>query len=213
MNEDSGQDTGVEGSASSPYWPGGPYDFDAFEREIGGDNDRAAALVAVGFLEWRVRESIKARLFVWDAPKTPRRKDFNPKMGSTVFGGEGGGRLGFVEQCRVAYCLGLLGRATFCDCEKIARIRNRFAHNPGVRSFDEDPEVMKLCDGLETPEILKKRVEDGLIPIGAFRKARLPVGRRERFVFAAHHIQAEMWLLVITKPVQWPQIDVEKHSW
>ena len=54
-----------------------------------------------------------------------------------------GGPLGnFKTKNQIAYAIGLYDEPMYKDINKIVKIRNAFAHKPGVRSFDDQP----VCD-------------------------------------------------------------------
>jgi hypothetical protein len=107
-------------------------------KELESQTDRGAAVLAAAFLEWRVRQSIAAAVKVRD------------KLDRILGTDDVGGELGFTDQCRLAYCLGLVGPIGLKDLEDVGRIRNRFAHQMGIRSFADD-RVRERCLNLKSP--------------------------------------------------------------
>ncbi|MGH9755001.1 MAG: DUF4145 domain-containing protein [Blastocatellia bacterium] len=59
------------------------------------------------------------------------------------------GILTFSTKITLAYSLGLIGRDEHDDLHIMRQIRNRFAHGPQERSF-EDEAIKLLCDSLKT---------------------------------------------------------------
>jgi len=156
--------------------------LDEFWKELKGQTDRGVAVLAVGYVEWRVREAIKVKCNVWDAHA--RR----------LFGDESkGGRLGFWEQSELAYSLGLLGAVELKDIEWLGQIRNKFAHNPTVRSFDH-PEIVRMTNKIETLKNRAKRLEDAFKDVPGVGKVNIPTQPRDIFIHAAHDIANALWL-------------------
>ncbi len=93
---------------------------------------------------------------------TPTGKTTPEPVGATIFGtDESPGKLGFFDQCRMAYCLGLVGQIGYFDLKLVAKVRNRFAHHMEVTSFSE-AEVAKLCGKLESPGMYDAMIRRGV---------------------------------------------------
>ena len=150
--------------------------------ELTKQTDRGAAVLAASHLEWRVRESIKIRFDIWDGHVTK------------LFGkGAKGGDLGFSDQRRIAYGLALIGPVAFVDLGLIGQIRNVFAHNPSVRSFDHKL-VSDLVKELQTTDVLAQRIEAATRHIPEVGEVHKPADRRDKYIKTAHHISIGLWL-------------------
>jgi hypothetical protein len=171
--------------------------FDDVLEELKSQTDRGAAVVGTSFLEWRVKNSIKMRLPHWDS------------QGDGLFGKElKNGALAFLDQCKMAYCLGLVGEAGFRDLERVAQIRNRFAHNLTVTSFVGDDAVAQRCKDLENVSGVlgswdKCRASDSKPLTKAETNKRL----RERFELTVRHAFLGLFAVVNMYDVAWPKVD------
>jgi hypothetical protein len=128
-------------------------DYKEIYDELMQQTERGAAVLGGAHIEWRVRQAIKHTMVEWDVVPTGRQT--SDPVGAYVFGDEiddSPGKLGFFDQCRVAYCMGLIGPIRLCDLKLVAKIRNRFAHHVEVRSFTEDREVREYCEKLQSPK-------------------------------------------------------------
>jgi hypothetical protein len=143
MTEESGQEAKDEGSVSAEtlqklFMLSTDDEYKLFLDELNTQNPRGLAVLGVAYLEWRTREAIKLRLTV------------NDKEADKLLGKEGkSGDLDFAEQCKLAYCLGLVGEDGLFDLNTLGQIRNKFAHGPLVRDFDHIS-VRDLCKNLRT---------------------------------------------------------------
>jgi hypothetical protein len=100
---------------------------------------RTVAILAAGYLERYLTDLIVSRM-----------PGLNSDLRSRVFDPNGSiGTLG--RKIDIARALGLMGAALRQDCIKIARIRNRFAHNIDVDSFD-CPDVAEIALALSSDE-------------------------------------------------------------
>jgi hypothetical protein len=195
MDKDSGHDTRDGGSSPdfdvmSAEWSarvppyGLPDDEDSeYWTELDSQTDRGAAVLAAAYLEWRIRRSINTRLIICDAHS------------EHIFGSDTkGGKLGFLEQSEVAYSLGLLGRTTLKDIKRICEIRNKFAHNAIVRSFDHAA-VRANVDALETREVIRKRyVARTGIELKPSNPTEIPNYRRKVYIGTVHEINTAIFL-------------------
>lgn len=103
-----------------------------------GESDRIMAIVGAAHLEGVLEEIIAARLPVLDV-------DLRKKLFSAL----GGGILAtFASRVHMARALGIVDGDAYEELKLIAKIRNAFAHQVGVASFD-NPVVVKMTDGLK----------------------------------------------------------------
>jgi len=103
-------------------------------KEILGERDRGAAIVATGFLEAKLTDAIKACLR--DHADTAKRL-FRPTGPIGAFG----------NKALLGFMLKLYRLETLADLTLIGAIRNRFAHNPEPMTFGDDY-VMERCEKL-----------------------------------------------------------------
>jgi hypothetical protein len=199
MARKAGQSRNKKGSAQEPiipFWPeDAPDDLNRIQEELSKQTDRGAAVLGTSFVEWRVRQAISTRLKIWDS------------NAERIFGTDDrGGELGFTDQCRMAYCLGLVGPIGLKDLETIARIRNRFAHHLSITSF-ADQKISTLCGNLKTPELWHDfyvRVMGRLkIP-----KTKPPTEPRTRFILSVNVLNANIWGVAVRGIIDWPEPQV-----
>src|SRR3989304_1857152 len=113
------------------------HDWFGLTKESWADSDRGCALMLGAFLDAHLekllrsvfvqRKSIVDPLFQYQGPLST-----------------------FSAKIRVAYCLRLIHEHEYRDLGRILKIRNRFAHELHGGSFSKDPEIAKLCEGLES---------------------------------------------------------------
>ena len=205
MDEEAGHDPKIVGSdewTGIPLLPSTPEAFQEIQTELRQQTPRGVVVLAAAYLDWRVTKAIEFRVCQWELP--PYGKQKKPqKAGARIFGSEDGpGELGFLDKCRMAYCLGLIGPAGFRDCERIAQIRNRFAHRMDVRTFSKDETVRKLCGELETPELVTKTIFEA-----AGHKRILPTGEvlhRFQFMETVQYLWIMLFQVTAYCPVKWP---------
>lgn len=113
-------------------------DRKAFEAELDGESDRAAALVAAAYLETTVELAIRAVFVAF-----PSEGDEMILFGST------GAFANFAVKVRVAYLLGIFGEMTKADILQVIAIRNRFAHSSKPLNFD-DAKIKTMCNKLKS---------------------------------------------------------------
>ena len=168
-------------------------EFDQLQKELMEQTDRGAAVLGGSFLEWRVKQAIRVRLRVWDA---------NAEM---IFGtDEKPGELGFAYQCRMAYCLGLIGPKGLKDLETIAKVRNRFAHHLSVTSF-EDRRISDYCKALRTPELWYD-----LCQLESTKPAEQP---RLRYITSVQVLHSMIWAVAAQASVVWPKVNPGTGFW
>ena len=109
--------------------------------EITEQTDRGAAIVAFSYLEDTLTKAIQSHLL--------NRKYKGEIIRNTLF--RGAGPLAtFSARRRLAYLLGFFGPKTYNDLERLAHIRNEFAHIHSRRSF-KSQRIRGLCEALTTP--------------------------------------------------------------
>lgn len=115
------------------------YDIAVVFQEIHGDSDRAAAITAAAFFDEEILVSaIAAHLIKLGV----RKKD-------KLFDSTKGPLSSFYARALMGHALGLYGPITLADLDKVRKIRNEFAHRPGISSF-EHPDVAAKCIALHT---------------------------------------------------------------
>jgi hypothetical protein len=179
-----------------PFAPRGSKDeFKELQEELGNQTDRGVAVLGASFLEWRVRQAIQVRMRVWD------------KNAESIFGTDDrSGELSFLYQCRMAYCLGLVGPVGLHDLEIIVKIRNKFAHQFGIRSFGH-PTIREWCrTELKTPEMMYKfcRLES----------TEPPTEPRHRFTWSVTLLHSMIWSVAVgCSPMKWPKVRKSMMFW
>lgn len=111
-------------------------------QELNDQTDRGIAIVGAAFLDAKLEMALKVYFVeglsnndykdLFDGPVTP--------LGT------------FSAKVRVARAVGLIGAKTFNDLKLINTIRNRFAHELSITSFNE-PSIAELCAKLQLTEI------------------------------------------------------------
>jgi hypothetical protein len=111
-------------------------DFVAILHEMDAADDRAAAVVAAGFLENNLAMAILSRF-----------RELDPAQQKELCDKEHSATGTFAAKIQVGFALQLFGAWIQTDLNAIKRIRNNFAHYLDVRSFDH-AEVSGDCDKL-----------------------------------------------------------------
>jgi DNA-binding MltR family transcriptional regulator len=111
--------------------------MEAMDREFHDEPDRVLAVVGAAYLD-SILDSLLRSVFV------DSQEDVDLLMGPSGALGANGSR------CQLAYCLGLITRDQRDDLKAIAKIRNKFAHDFRVTSFDMSP-VRDYCASLKSP--------------------------------------------------------------
>jgi hypothetical protein len=130
-----------EAEERSPNAFGGKTDSEvlAFYDEVFGASHRAGAIVIVAQVDTALRSAILGRL-----------KELSPTEEGRLFSGAAAPLSSMHSKILVGYSLGLFSDAVREDLVVLKDIRNLFAHERDVRTFDH-PEVVKLCDKLNFP--------------------------------------------------------------
>jgi hypothetical protein len=117
-------------------------DFMAILHEMDEGDDRAAAVVAAGFLENNLAIAILSRF-----------RELDPEQQKELCDNERSPLGTFFAKTRIGFALQLFGVRVKRDLDAIRTIRNQFAHHLEVRSFDHI-EVKNHCDNLSCPRYL-----------------------------------------------------------
>lgn len=134
--------------------------------EMTNAQPRAGAIVGAAMLENYLAHAIISRL----------RNDIDEPEENRIF--EKGPLDAYAAKVTVGYALNLYNRLTRADLEVIGGIRNLFAHQMEVDSFDH-PEVGKRCDMLKTYE---------LYPVGPL----VAEDPRNKFLDTVHYIATSL---------------------
>jgi DNA-binding MltR family transcriptional regulator len=94
-----------------------------FLEEFQGETDRAAAVLAVAYLDSRLEALLRAKFLVV------------PKFVEELLTGQGG-LSSFSARISVAYAVGLISLSAAADLHLVRQIRNDFAHRPHGLSFN-----------------------------------------------------------------------------
>jgi hypothetical protein len=105
------------------------------------------------------------------------------------------GKLGFVDSCRVSYSLGLLGPIGLADAQRVAKIRNSFAHHFEITSFSE-PSINDRCKALESPERFMKVIGSGDSNIAT---------PRPRYIWTVLALDAMLYYAASVYSPKWPK--------
>jgi DNA-binding MltR family transcriptional regulator len=114
-----------------------------FWDELLSGPDRNAGISGQAFLENAVTKTL-SMLLARDDKHTVR----------LIGDEERGGELGFSDQCRLLYGLGLIGPNILSDFLTVARIRNKFGHSHRSPKFTT-PAIADACESLWTPDNLR----------------------------------------------------------
>lgn len=155
-------------------------DEELFLRYQAGLPDRVVGILFPVLIDRRLETAIKGR---W-RDLTPHRAVFKELF-------RDGGPLGsFQPRIHIGYAIGLYDEAMHADIKRIARIRNAFAHEPGVNSFADQP-VGDLTGALTLPERYPighpadgdpHRFAEGMMAESGIDDTETPIGRFLRSV-------------------------------
>src|SRR6266404_4919302 len=169
-----------------------PAEQDALDRaidEIILSSDRAAAIVAAAFVEDYLTTALQQKL-VHDQAAL-----------AEMFGS---GPLGtFSAKFKLAYLIGLCSKESANCLNTIRKIRNTFAHNISISSFEE-PRIRDLTNNLSVPEKYKVTLvaEENQTPIHLFSE---PITTaRQRFVTSC---QMLLFAFIMARHVRPPALD------
>lgn len=108
--------------------------------DIGGANDRSAAITACAFLDTGLAAAIASRFI-------PLSNTIRGDLFSEI-----GPLSSLRSKINIGYALGLYGKQTRADLHLARRVRNRFAHNWLISKF-ANPTISDLCQQLQTPKL------------------------------------------------------------
>jgi DNA-binding MltR family transcriptional regulator len=112
----------------------------AMDREFHVSSDRIVAIVGAAYLE-SILETLLREVFI-DAPdEADQLLRPSAPLGSTG------------PRFQLAFCLGLITREQRDDLKLVAKIRNEFAHDFNIQSFDASP-VREYCVSLQQPALI-----------------------------------------------------------
>jgi len=112
----------------------------AMDREFHEQPDRVIAIVGAAYLDSTL-ESLLRGVLIDSHDEVERLLRPDAPLGANG------------ARCQLAYCLGLITRDQRDDLKTIAKIRNAFAHDFNVATFDVSP-VRDYCSSLKNPEQL-----------------------------------------------------------
>lgn len=114
-------------------------EYEAMLEEIFGSNPRAGAVTGAAYVDDLLSEALRSRL-----PSLNKSEDKRAFVGA-------GAPLGtFSGKIIVGFGLGIFGSAALADLRAIKDVRNAFAHQIAVKSFNHK-KVLSLCMGLHYP--------------------------------------------------------------
>lgn len=139
-------------------------DWIEINTELENGDDRAKAIVAASYVENNLALAILARLrFMTEAEQR------------YIYDEEHAVFFDFASKIDLGWALNLYGEKVRDDLHKIRKVRNKFAHDLDVRTFDHKA-VSRYCDELVGPNHID-------LPRGKTK----PRDRRERYVDLAAH--------------------------
>jgi hypothetical protein len=148
--------------------------------ELDSQSDRGVAIVGVALLDEKLRQALDAlfdpglskrdRAELYDGPAAP--------LGT------------YAAKWRIARALGLFQADFQEDLKLLGRVRNRFAHHLGVRSFEE-PRIADLCQQLRGYKIPRLARDGGATPLVVFKSAK---DARSAFIAT---VQVAVYLIMV----------------
>lgn len=139
-------------------------DHDAADLEAFGElsdphqTDRAVAILAAAFLEFRLEKALKERLpDIKGLPKCKKHKKDTNKIASLhdrLFKDPNAPLGTFASKIDAACALRLFGKNTYHDLDTIRQVRNAFAHERASLSF-RTQKISQWCKKLRLPQRIK----------------------------------------------------------
>lgn len=146
-----------------------------FYKSLNDGNDLTCILMAINYLD--------------QCLSTILQNHFRKGKTSNNILEQGRGALGtFYNRASIAYCLSLISKNTITNLNKFADIRNKFAHQHQMLTFD-DPKIAKECDKFKLPKIC-----DNFIP------KQTSISNRDKFSIIAAITAQELMMQIVTKP-------------
>ena len=124
--------------------------LEEFRAELERETDRAAAILAVAYLDHLLDEILR-QFFVDEEKEVDKLLDSDRPL------------FPLSAKIRAAYCLGLLSRAEYRDFETLREIRNKFAHNLQGISFSS-ASIHDKCMALRLPTQAHVVKRTGVLP-------------------------------------------------
>src|SRR5713101_6980605 len=142
-------------------------EFSSFLQEFQQETDRAAAVLAMAYLDGKLEELLRSKFVS------------KHKIIDDLFDGQGG-LSSSSAKVSIAYAVGLISLSAAQDLHLIRQIRNDFAHKPHGLSF-QTASIANRVSGLRSLKFLKKATtsEGKPIPFDI-----VPIDPRRRFNLA-----------------------------
>lgn len=141
------------------------------QRHLG--SDYAVALMGASLIERALDAAILSRFVILDQDGRNRLFDYTHQ----------GPLADFAARSRMGAALGLYGRPTFEDLEKIRNVRNLFAHSASLRKFSEQP-IAQACSQFSVLDHVFRHRDDSVCsnetPKAAYVSACLQISGRLR---------------------------------
>jgi len=119
------------------YDPSKDQEFKKFIEEIEKESERAQAIICHAYVEDLLKELLKKRLI-----------EFNDDLANST---------AFKHLLNLCYITGILTEAEKKDIRLLAEIRNKFAHNRKIKSFNA-ANIPNLCNVLRIPKFLTREL-------------------------------------------------------
>jgi hypothetical protein len=190
--------------------------FDAVQKALKDESDRSAAILGFSILEWRIRQVIEFRLCNTGKRDSEGKPILDKQKQAAVAALIGDGdeivpKFGIMDQCRMAYSLNLIGPVALKDISRMAKVRNRFAHQFQIMSFIEDSEIRARCMELQSPEMSYQE----LWGIKA-TKPKNPTNEdlRKRYIGTVTTLHMMPWEVTCHFPFTFPEVTtIERDIW
>ncbi len=143
-------------------------DYQKLAKEFKNETDRGAAILAANYVEIYLGKYLKS--FMTDNAGIDE-----------LFNGFGPFAT-FSQRIKAAYALGYIDKNTKSNLELIREVRNSFAHNFKIKSFD-NPRITSLCNKLTTAH---------LRGITTTNKQYIQFGHRDHYILAVAFFTGKM---------------------
>jgi DNA-binding MltR family transcriptional regulator len=155
-------------------------DLKRIVEELDSESDRAVAIVGVALLDEKLRQALEA---LFDPGLSTRDR-------ADLFEGPVAPLGTYAAKTRTARALGFFQDDFQDDLQLLGRIRNRFAHDLSVRSF-EDPKISGLCERLRGYKTQRMARDGTGTPLVQWKSAK---DARSAFIAT---VQVAVYLLMI----------------
>lgn len=112
-----------------------------------GENDLAAVLISTSYLDECLAALLRSFLVQ------------NSKTVDHVLSPNGGSLGSYASRADITYCLGLINKQMFSDLQRIAEIRNEFAHSHLMMKFASEA-IANLCKKLRYLDAIDAKVNE-----------------------------------------------------